>query len=722
MVQEQTQSTLDRILQPTRALLAISILVPLLLLAFVGWQSYRDAMRDVQARVERNSRVLLEHAVKVFETHKLVIDQVNDRLVTLDLAKSADVAELHNLLVRIQDEFDQVATITITDAQGSMIGSGRTFPPDPSIVFDDRDWFQALKARDYKTPYISRSYTGRQSGQSVFNVAMRIRGPDPSQFYGVIAVSVDRRYFEHFYTNIEPDYSAYVVLFRQDGAILAQQPGTNVTSFPGAETLSSDVIRAPAHYVLTTFTLDDKEQIAGFRKIVDYPVIVGFAISENAALAEWTKSLIIYAGFALFAILCLLAVSALAIRQGTRWREVANQLTAEAERRSAAENQLRQSQKMEAVGRLTGGVAHDFNNLLTVVIGSLDLLDRRLDAGNERARALAKNAMDASKRAAALTSRLLAFSRQQPLAPVAVDVNKLISGMSDLLRRALGEQVEIEVVLAGGLWPALADPNQLESAILNLSVNARDAMREGGKLTIETSNSHLDESYAAASREVKTGQYVAISISDTGEGMTPDVIAKAFEPFFTTKAIGQGTGLGLSQVYGFAKQSGGHAAIYSEPGEGTTVKLYLPRSRTAPEVQSAPAAVAAPVRANGEVVLLVEDEAAVRHFTAAALRESGYSVLEAPDADHALQLLSQNDDIALLFTDVVLSGSINGRMLADEIKKLRPDLPVLFTTGYTRNAIIHHGRLDEGIDFIGKPFTAQAVTAKVSEVLRGQST
>ncbi len=722
------RTTIDRVLQPTRALLAISILLPAVLVALASWQGYRDALRDAAVRVERNGHILHEHAVKVFETHKLVIDEINTRLEGLDFNKPADALSLHNLLKRLQDEFDQVATITIADAQGRMIGSGRTFPPDPSVTFTDRDWFQALKARNYTTPFISRSYTGRQSGQSVFNVALRIKGPDPKVFYGAIAVSVDRKYFEDFYRNVEPGFEEYVVLFRSDGAILAQQPAQSAAIL-SASTISNRLAAASNGYAAVNLNIGGEDQIAGFRKVGDYPVIAGFAISKKSALRFWRRNLVIYAGLGLLAALCLLAVSWMAIRQAARereaterWREAANRLTAEAAMRENAETQLRQAQKMEAVGRLTGGIAHDFNNLLTVVLGSLELLGRRLSSADEKHRTYINNAMEAAKRAAALTSRLLAFSRQQPLAPAVVDANKLVSGMSDLLTRTLGEQIGVEVVLAGGLWPAHADPNQLESAILNLAVNARDAMPNGGKLTIETANSHLDDAYAARHHDVKVGQYVLVCVSDTGIGMTPDVVANAFEPFFTTKPVGKGTGLGLSQVYGFAKQSGGHAAIYSEPDEGTTIKLYMPRYRGVAATQAEGVAPeVAPERAKenatGQLVLVVEDDAGVREFTAAALRESGYQVVHAADAEQALSLLPEHEDIALLFTDIVLTGSMNGRKLADKVKILRPDLPVLFTTGYTRNAIIHHGRLDEGIAFIGKPFTVRALSAKVAEVL-----
>ncbi len=386
-------------------------------------------------------------------------------------------------------------------------------------------------------------------------------------------------------------------------------------------------------------------------------------------------------------------------------------------RLAQAEQQLRQSQKMEAVGQLTGGIAHDFNNMLAVVVGSLDLLGRRIGAGDARAKRYVDAAMDGAQRAALLTQRLLAFSRQQPLRPEAVDANKLVAGMSDLLRRSLGTDVRLETVLAGGLWRTHADPNQLENVILNLAVNARDAMPGGGRLTVETQNAHLDSRYAAGHPGVTPGQYVLLAVTDTGTGMSKEVIAKAFDPFFTTKEVGRGTGLGLSQVYGFVKQSGGHVKIYSEPGQGTTVKVYLPRHLGADgEAADEGEPGEVPLGGPQEVVLVVEDEPAVRRFSVEALAELGYRVLEADGGPEALRLLDAHPEVALLFTDVVMP-EVNGAKLAQEARRRRPDLRVLFTTGYTRDAVIHNGTLDPGVEMVGKPFTLEELAAKVRAVL-----
>jgi PAS domain S-box-containing protein len=385
--------------------------------------------------------------------------------------------------------------------------------------------------------------------------------------------------------------------------------------------------------------------------------------------------------------------------------------------RRAAEERISQAQKMEAVGQLTGGIAHDFNNLLTVISGNIEALQRRLpkDANADLHR-LANSALHGAERAAILTHRLLAFSRRQPLEPRSVVVNTLIAGMSEMLRRTLGESIAIEAVLAGGVWPIFADGNQLESALLNLAINARDAMPDGGKLTIECANVHLDDDYAA-SAEIAPGQYVVISVSDTGIGMTPETVSKAFDPFFTTKEIGQGTGLGLSQVYGFIKQSSGHVKIYSELGLGTTVKLYLPRyfsSDSPAEISEAARSVA---RGAGETILVVDDETDVRSLAVEILLELGYVVLDAPDGPAALRILDAHREIELLLTDVGLPGGMNGRQLADEAKRRRARLKVLFTSGYARNAIVHHGRLDPGVELLAKPFTYATLAARVRRIL-----
>jgi PAS domain S-box-containing protein len=381
------------------------------------------------------------------------------------------------------------------------------------------------------------------------------------------------------------------------------------------------------------------------------------------------------------------------------------------------EQALRQSQKMEAVGQLTGGIAHDFNNLLQVIVGNLESLQRHLPKESGRLRRAATQAMNGALRAAALTQRLLAFSRRQPLDPKPVDVNALVKNASELMYRSLGEVISIETVLSAGLWRVEVDVNELEAALLNLAVNARDAMPEGGKLTIETSNTHIDEAYSANHVEVVPGQYVAICVSDTGSGMSEETVAQAFEPFFTTKPVGKGTGLGLSQVYGFIKQSSGHVKIYSEVGQGTTVKLYLPRLLAEAVASDVDDASLPAEGSNEETILVLEDDDDVRTFSVEILREIGYRVIEAHDGPSALRLLERQPRVDLLFSDVVLPGGLTGKQVSEQARALRPGLKVLFTTGYARNAIIHHGRLDRGVHLITKPFTLNELAAKVRDVL-----
>ena len=382
------------------------------------------------------------------------------------------------------------------------------------------------------------------------------------------------------------------------------------------------------------------------------------------------------------------------------------------------EEALRQSQKMEAVGQLTGGLAHDFNNLLTGITGSLDLLSTRIAQGRLKdIERYTTAAQGAAKRAAALTHRLLAFSRRQTLDPKPTDVNRLVVGMEELVRRTIGPAVELEIVAAGGLWSTLIDPPQLENALLNLCINARDAMPEGGRLTIETGNRWLD-ARAARERELAPGQYVSLCVSDTGTGMAPDVIAKAFDPFFTTKPIGQGTGLGLSMIYGFVRQSGGQVHIYSEPGEGTMVCLYLPRHLGAIETADIPPDLADAPRAQaGETVLVVDDEPTVRMLVTEVLEELGYAAIEAADGPSGLKVLESDARIDLLVTDVGLPGGMNGRQVADAARVARPKLKVLFITGYADNAVLNHGHLNPGMHVLTKPFAMEALASRIKELI-----
>ncbi|HEX3885498.1 MAG TPA: CHASE3 domain-containing protein [Stellaceae bacterium] len=382
--------------------------------------------------------------------------------------------------------------------------------------------------------------------------------------------------------------------------------------------------------------------------------------------------------------------------------------------RRRAEDALRQSQRLDSMGRMTGAVAHDFNNLLTVIIGSLDLLKRAV-SGDERARTRVEMMTMAAERASTLTKQLLAFARRQPLQPQIVNLGPVVQGLVPLVRHASGEAIEVETVIAGGVWNTVVDSAEFQSALLNLAINARDAMPEGGKLTLELANAMLDDAYAAQHADLEPGQYLMFAITDTGKGMDTATMERALDPFFTTKPPGEGTGLGLPQVYGFVKQSGGHLKIYSEIGEGTTVKLYLPRSLGQETV--APRPLAAPAVSGSETVLLVDDDAIVRETVAAMLEDFGFTVLQASGGAEALGMLEQGIAIDLLLTDVVMPGAISGRELAERAAQIVPALKVLFTSGYTENAIVHNGRLDSGVELLSKPYGREQLAAKVRRIL-----
>ncbi|HEY0420163.1 MAG TPA: PAS domain S-box protein [Acetobacteraceae bacterium] len=402
---------------------------------------------------------------------------------------------------------------------------------------------------------------------------------------------------------------------------------------------------------------------------------------------------------------------------------VGRDVTADKEQAEAlhqARERLHQSQKMEAVGQLTGGMAHDFNNLLTAIAGSLELLKTRLTQGRlDNLGRYIDAAQGAAGRAAALTHRLLAFSRQQALDPKPIQANRLVAQMEELIRRTVGPEIEVRTELAGDLWPTLCDPNQLENALLNLCINARDAMPDGGRLTIGTANAVMDE-HGAREQDMAPGQYVAIRVTDTGTGMTPEVVGRAFDPFFTTKPLGKGTGLGLSMIYGFARQSGGQVRIASEPGKGTAMQIYLPRHWGEAEAEQRPAGPAEAPRADiGETVLIVDDEAMVRMLVTEVLQELGYAAIEAADGASGLEVLQSRARIDLLITDVGLPGGMNGRQMADAARQVRPELKVLFITGYAEGAVLGQGQLEAGMQVMTKPFAMEALGARIREIISG---
>jgi two-component system NtrC family sensor kinase len=720
---EQTaKKELASALWPLRILVAASIVLPIAIFVFAAWVSYDRHVAEARDRLQRNLNTIYEHALKVFETFELsarYLDEMLADTTEADIRKRE--ADFNARLKSITDTLPQLRDLWVISASGAPLVSGTVYPM-PKIDLSDRDYFRVHKEDPASGTFVSEVLRARAADTTFFTLSRRIRGPNNS-FGGVTTVSIAPEYFINFYAKLPPP--GVSALIRDDGAILARYPDLSqrLQRLAPDSTVMRSIREHPAEgFVTGASPFDGQTRLFAYRKMPRYNIYVVSAIDSDEILRDWLKNMASHLIFGFPATIAMIGLGFVALRRTRREVIAHTQLQQEVARRERTELALQQALKMEAVGRLTGGVAHDFNNLLTAILGNVDLALRRAPEGDERLRRSLNSARQASERAASLVQRLLAFSRQHPLEEKAVDVNRLVQGMSELLRRTIGETITVETVLAGALWKTAVDPNQLENALLNLAVNARDAMPDGGRLTIETANTYLDESYVAANAaDVAPGQYVLVAVSDTGSGMSKDVIERAFEPFFTTKPTGAGTGLGLSMVYGFVKQSRGHIKIYSEAGEGTSIKIYLPRlvdeSTVDPWLPNEPAPGAEASAKRPERILLVEDDEEVNRFSSEVLRDEGYEVISTHEGASGLRLLDANPDVRLLFTDVVLPGGMNGRQLADEALRRRPDLKVLFTTGYTRNAIIHHGRLDADVELLTKPFTSDALARKVRQIL-----
>ena len=696
----------------------LSLALPLSVLAIAGWLSYEQHFADARDRLDRDLGRIHEHALKVFETFDLSARYVDQLLDGASNEKiRANKAQYSSKLKTLIDTLPQLRDIWVVDAKGIPLISGMASPA-PKSDLSDQPYFTAHKDQK-RGPYVGDI---ADSQPRFFPISHRRENADGS-FNGVTIISVRPEYFSNYYRSLPQPATA--TLLRTDGTILARYPEVSgPLQLPADSGFRQAIIESPRGGSIDSVSaIDGTSRSFAYRKLPDYDLYVSMGIDNRYIVETWLRDLASHLIFGIPATIALFSVSLIALRRTERAELAYAQLRQEVARRELTERALRQSQKMEAVGRLTGGIAHDFNNLLTAILGNVDLALRRIPDGDDRVRRLLNSARQASERAATLVQRLLAYSRQHPLEVKSVDINKLVQGMSELLRRTIGEAITVETVLAGGLWKTAIDPNQLENAILNLAINARDAMSEGGRLTIETANTYLDEDYVIEhAGDVAHGQYTLIAISDSGSGMTREVLERAFEPFFTTKPTGVGTGLGLSMVYGFVKQSGGHVKIYSEQNEGTSIKLYFPRladNNDLPAWQPVEIEekIAADIDNLADTILLVEDDEEVNRFATEVLRDEGYNVIATYEAQSALRLLDANPSIKMLFTDVILPGGMNGRQLADEALRRRPDLKVLYATGYTRNAIIHQGRLDADVELLNKPFTHDVLTRKVKQIL-----
>jgi two-component system, NtrC family, sensor kinase len=701
----------DAALRLLKTMLVASIVIPVTIFAYAGWINYQNANARADEQLAASLNILSQHASGIFQSVDLTFSAVDAILngLTDEQIKASDQT-LHQQLAKLENSVKAIDAILVADRNGHTIVSSALFPIPAGLDIADRDYFVAQVERDAGI-YVGAATQSRVRQEAFFGISRR-RPLQDGQFNGIIMISVTPKVFSEFYRQLGSDTTASFTLSKSDGAIIARFPipAGDVTHFrPDSGFMLSVVDHPEGGFVTTSYSVDDVQRRFAYLKLGYADLYVSDGIQTDTIMLGWARTMASHLVFGIPATLVLFTLVLLAMRR-TR------ALYAEAERRDLAEQALRQSQKMEAVGQLTGGVAHDFNNLLTIIIGNLGIAKRGVvEARAERA---LNNALVGAERAAQLTQRLLAFSRRQPLNPRVIDINKLIVAISDLLTRTLGENIELQTIGGAGLWKVEVDASEMESTLLNLALNARDAMPEGGKLTIETSNAYLDEEYCQEHEGIIPGQYVLVAVSDSGAGMSAETIDRAFEPFFTTKEAGKGTGLGLSQVYGFMKQSGGHVKIYSEAGEGTTIKLYLPR-REGDEVVISEDDLNAE-RGGGETILIVEDDDGVRQYASEILRDLNYQVIEAKDSATALRLLDAEKKFDLLLTDVVLPGK-NGRELANEVERRRPGTKIIFMTGYSRNAIVHQGRLDPGIELIPKPLTERVLARKIRQLLNRPS-
>jgi two-component system NtrC family sensor kinase len=658
-----------------RALLVVSVLVPAALFVAVAWYDWREVNAQTHHTATRMAQILREHALKVFESHEFVLDAVDDRIGGLDWPAIAASEDTHRFLARLLQRHEQVSEIAILNTEGKVVSSSGGFPA-PAADHSDREHFR-VPLEENRGTFVGPPTALRPNWNRLITISRRRSAPDNS-FNGVIVVGLSLDRFSAFYRSITSAAENSVTLARPDGAVLVREPPTTT----GASRLSPSsgfvsTIRSGGSLYRTVAELDGIERIHAIEKVGQYPVHVSYGLSLAGMYREWKNDLAIFAVFAIGAAAGLCAITWLALRRARAQERVIEQWQDEVHRREAVEQALRQTQKMEALGQLTGGVAHDFNNLLMVVTGNIEVLKKKLGtSGGERQLAAIEAA---ARHGESLTRQLLTFARRQPVQPQTIDLFNALPRLIDLLRPSLRGDIGLAADVPPDVWPIRVDPGELELAILNIAINARDAMPITGQLSVAVENRTFkgDE----PGHERLTGDFVAVAISDTGEGIPPEIVPRVFEPFFTTKGVGKGTGLGLSQVYGFAKQSGGTATIESQSGNGTTVTLYLPRSESFALGEGPPAVPDEP----GELpanVLLIEDNGEVAEATKGMLTSLGCTVVRAADASAALRMLGDGLKVDLVLSDIVMPGNFDGVALGQAVRA-RYDLPVVLATGYS---------------------------------------
>jgi len=691
-----------------RLLLVGSILCPLLLFLYVAAFNYRFEHDGARLRIARMTDILYAHTDKVLDTHEIMLKQLGALVDGMsNAAIEAHAAALRAKLKELMTDLPQIQDISLVSDTGRMlvdvIGGSSVAGQDLSGT----EFFRDVTDKVGQTA--GAFLAGRWNDRQPFALTARRLNADGS-LAGVIAVWVNPLYFEQFFARALEDQALggdALALMRSNGEMLVRWPRTRMRE--GGATLLAEIGRAPeAGTVEAPAASDGQFRLISYRKVPDYPLYVLSAMPRSVVISNWLSALMPHLIFGIPATIGLFAITLLALRR-TRAMAV------EQERRRVAEAALHQAQKMEAVGQLTGGVAHDFNNLLTAIIGNLDLIQRRADDANVQR--LAGSAQRAAERGTKLTSALLAFSRRQTLSTEIIDLNALVRDFAVLGQRALSESMRLELKLDPGNPFCQADAAQLESALLNLVINARDAMeKSGGTVRISTDVVSLGEGDLAGNHEARPGRFATISVSDSGIGMSPEIQARAFEPFFTTKEFGRGSGLGLSQVYGYVRQIGGHITIKTGAGIGTTVTLCVPLE-IIPDRAHGPRGAPLDVAHPSATILLVEDDPDVREVTAGALREAGYRVIAAEDGRHALAALAGADPIDLLFTDMIMPHGINGVDLARRARAIRPGLPVLLTSGYAGATLARQGLVEGEFEILRKPFRHADLVARINSAL-----
>jgi two-component system NtrC family sensor kinase len=688
-----------------KLMMVASLVLPALLFGFAAWVSYRNFERVTDERIGRSLDILHEHALKVLQTLDRTFAEVDEILRGMsddDIRKNE--GSLHERLELIVRALPQLEGIAIMDRTGHPLASSNTLPVPKERDFSDRDYF---RKQENGTPgtFVSAVHSPRMGGLGAYFFALsQRRAADNGKFNGIVSIAVLPTYFEEFYARVSSNEGSYFGLAREDGVFLARFPvlKNRLIKLDGNSQLRVGIDQGLSGSIYTVDSqLDHIDRRIGYRKLAGYPLYVLAGVEKSAMVSEWMAYMSSHLMFGVPLTAFLYAGLALALRRTRR-------LYDEADRRELAEGALRQAQRLEAIGQLTGGVAHDFNNLLMIISGSVERL--RSELSDKKVTRLLDMIGTATQRGETLTRQLLTYSRQQMLTPQVVDLTQRLPLIRELLTRSLRSDIEIKVDVPDGVCAVRIDPGEFELAILNLAVNAKDAMPSGGTLSIRAKPVSLK---GEATEEGLSGEFVAVRVVDTGHGIPANILPRVFEPFFTTKEVGKGTGLGLSQVYGFAKQSGGVATISSTEGRGTAITVYLPRSHDVPQVQAPHAQTQGPSEAMG-TVLLVEDNADVAEVGADYLRQLGFRVRSVANAQAAIAALRLDADVDLVFSDILMPGGLNGLDLAREIGLRFPAIPVLLTTGYSASA---QDAVRQGVLVLQKPYDLDTLRGRIREAI-----